>query len=557
MQISVHSLGSLRLLRLFTLVIPAMIPAVASAQVSFTEITTTSGLGDYPMPNRGFGSGVAAADFDDDGDIDLFVSTADESPHLLYRNLGDGTFEEIAAAVGMAETEAGRSALWFDYDADGRLDLLINSDCYMKADLCSTMSSFLRLYRQTEDGMFVQTTATAGLTDQSRSFEEHRSGIAAADVNGDGYLDFATGFWVGDAQSTMPRGSMDLYLNQRDGTFVEISAAAGIDDAVLGYHQPIMLDMNGDDLIDLFSSVDFAENRLWIHQGSTDGQPSFLDLASTSSCDNAMNDMGVAQGDFDDDGDPDLYITNIFRNGFHNVFERNDSAGGSPACVEISHDAGVEEGGWGWGTTFFDVDNDGFLDLAETNGWRNNGWESPPRLFVRDPGLPITFTDRALEAGLTNDSWGSTLLAGDFDRDGDLDLLESRQIDDGRLQGSLSLYRNDLDPAAGDRRFLTVRPRMASRNKRAIGAKITVEAGGRTMTRWITAGTSYLGQEPAEAFFGLGAAVIADRVTVHWPHGEWAGEITILSDVTADQVLTVLHEGIFADGFESGDPSAW
>ena len=117
----------------------------------------------------------------------------------------------------------------------------------------------------------------------------------------------------------------------------------------------------------------------------------------------------------------------------------------------------------------------------------------------------------------------------------------------------IRLYRNQLAAGGPDRHFLLVRPRMAGANVFAIGARVVVRAAGRTMTRWIGAGTSYLGQEPAEAFFGLGGASTAERLEVHWPDGR----VTALGEVAADQELVVTDDAVFASGFESGNTSAW
>lgn len=520
------------------------------AQVSFVEVSDTSGLGDYERPIRGFGSGFSAADFDDDGDIDIFVPTGLDDTHKLYRNLGNGTFEEVAADLGLASTERARAALWLDYDADHRLDLLVTSDCYTFN--CEEVPVALRLYRQTEGGTFVDVTAAAGLLVTDHAITQHRSGTAAGDVNGDGYLDIVVGFWD---------GTLELYLNQGNGTFVDATQTSEFAASVVSYHQPVILDLDGDGLQDVYSAVDFTENRLWQNLGITDGMPSFLEVAQAAGCANAMNDMGVAVGDPDGDGDPDLYVTNIFREGQYNVLLRNDSSRGAPAFTEISDAAGVRDGGWGWGTTFLDVDNDTDLDLAETNGWQYSTWDGAPRLFIHQGTNPPTYVDGAASAGLTDLSWGSTLVAFDYDRDGDLDLVEnySRVASINGEATDLLLHQNQLDRTGGDRNYLVIRPRMTGRNARAIGARVEVEVGGQTLQRWITAGMSYLGQEPAEAFFGLGSATVADRVTVHWPaDGDIPfGSTTVLTDVPAETVQTVIPTDVFIDGFESGGTGRW
>ncbi|MEO1083491.1 MAG: ASPIC/UnbV domain-containing protein, partial [Acidobacteriota bacterium] len=226
---------------------------------------------------------------------------------------------------------------------------------------------------------------------------------------------------------------------------------------------------------------------------------------------------------------------------------------------EISSTAGVQEGGWGWGTSFFDVDNDLDLDLAETNGWNTNTWDLPPRFFVHQGTLPPTYVDHAPAFGLTDISWGSSLVTFDVDLDGDIDMVET--IAESSVPGTrnfIRLHRNELPGVGTSNHYLLVRPRMAGPNSRAIGARIEVEVAGQTLTRWIHAGTSYLGQEPAEAFFGLGAETTVDALTIHWPRVRDEGaRITRWTNVAVDQILTVDDSVIFATGFESGDTRAW
>ena len=471
-------------------------PLAASPQ-QFVEVAAARGIEPFAMA-KGLCGGVAAADFDGDGDIDLFAPTGQGFGDQLYRNRGRGRFEEVAAQLGLASTDNNRSALWFDPDGDGDLDLLVASDCH--EDGPCAFSSSLRLWEQ-RDGTFVDVTSAAGL-DGDFNIEEdtHVGGMCAGDVDGDGWLDLLVSFW---------EGYNFLFHNDGAGGFTDVTLASGMR-AQKGFWQPVLHDFNRDGLLDIFQAVDFQPNHLWINRGDL----TFFDVAPEAGVDSAFNEMGVALGDYDNDGDFDLYVTNLFLGPRHNVlfqngtdFARRDLL----AFDEIAESAGVDDGGCGWGTTFLDGDHDGWLDLAAANGGPAFCASEPPRYFEnlggRDPG----FADAAATTGFDNTREGHGLVAFDSDRDGDLELVQVC------ADGSLLLYDNTL-AARGN--HLVVRPRMRGPNRFAIGAIVRVRVGRRLLSRLITAGTSNMSQEPAEAHFGLpaGGPQRVD-VIVEWPNG--------------------------------------
>jgi hypothetical protein len=493
------------------LLLLAAVAGGAGAQVRFTDVAARRGIGSYTA--RGMASGVAAADYDDDGDVDLFVPNGDGRADQLYRNRGDGNFDEIGAAAGVAATANHRAALWFDADADAALDLLVLGDCF-EAD-CPAAAA-LGLYLQESPARFVDVTSRTGLPPSLvETPEQHIGGVAAGDLDGDGDLDLLVTVWGGRAW---------LFRNDGGGRFTDRSAAAGID-LPRRYWQPVIHDFDGDGWLDILVAVDsFEPNMLWINR--RDG--TFVDRAAAAGVDNAMNDMGIALGDYDTDGDVDFYVTNITHQDWYCVLYRRE--GESLRFTEVAAAAGVDDGGWGWGATFLDADRDGRLDLAATNGFAGLFAADRSRFFWNRDGA--TFADASTAVGFDDTDIGSSLVAFDAEGDGDLDLLQSCVGEAPRLR----LLANA--PAASNR-FLVVRPRQDGPNHQAIGAVVRIELAGRTQVRPLLAGGSCLGQEPAEAFFGLGDATVVDRLEVVWPDET----ITTLEGVAADRFLTLRKPG--------------
>lgn len=492
-----------------------------SAQLQFHDVGASRGIGPFQM-TPGQGGGVSAADFDGDGDVDLFAPTAAGVPDQLYRNLGNGHYEEVAAVLGLASLEPNRAAVWFDSDGDGDLDLAVARDtCELGCN-----AQLIRLHRQQPDGTFVDDTVDAGLWGAGTVTDGmHVGGLVAGDLTGDGHLDLYLCYWAGFAH---------LFVNDGQGAFAEAPPSSGLG-GVSEYWQPLLHDFNGDGWLDIHQNIDFSGNRLWINQ--QDG--SFVDVAPSAASNNAMNDMGGSLGDFDNDGDFDIYVTNVTRLDQHNILLRNDSTPSNMAFTEVSIPSGVWSGGWGWGTTFLDGDRDGWLDIAATNGaW--GPWISDGSRFYRNlGGVQPSFVDVSDPVQFNDTYWGSGLIAFDSDRDGDLDLVQACP-----LGWPLRLLENEPEPVSSGHHFLTIRPRSTGANSHAVGAVIRASSSGLTQSRVITAGTSFLSQEPAEAFFGLATASEVEAVQIAWPDGL----TTEVLQVPTDQFLTVIREESFVRG---------
>lgn len=476
--------GRMQILALSSLLLP-----VPGGEQVFVEVGSARGIGDYQQA-PGLSAGVAAEDFDGDGFVDLFVPTACGGPDLLYRNLGTGSFEEVGAQLGLDSLDNHRGALWLDVDGDGDLDLLVGGDEYGDLE-CGDQSSLV-LYRQTAAGRFEDITAAAGLEGSlSVAPDSHMGGMAAGDLDRDGDLDLVVCIWEGYAH---------IFINDGSGSFEERGAQLGIRDW-RAHWQPVIHDFDRDSWPDIFQAVDFQANELWMSRGGL----GFVDRAPEAGIDFAFNEMGVALGDPDSDGDFDLYVTNLHGPGEWSTFFRREGAG--LTFTEIAQDLGVDDGGCGWGAVFLDADCSGWLDLASTNAC--NGDASR---FFRGVGGGA-FQEVSSQVGYDDTLLGSGLVALDIERDGDLDLVQACA-----LGQPLLLYENRIVNGPDDRSWLVVQPRLES-GAPAVGAVVRVGTpDGHRQARTILAGSSILSQNPGEAHFGMGDFDSA-RVLVSWPDG--------------------------------------
>ena len=429
---------------------------------TFTDVTSRAGL-DVEL----YGMGVAVGDYNNDGFPDSLITCVGQN--RLFRNTGKGAFVDVTSASGLGKREGfSTSALWFDYDRDGLLDLFVcnyvkwspEHDVFCSLDgkhksYCTPEAyrgATCWLFHNRGDGTFEDVTAASGIFDSSSK----SLGVALLDDDRDGWPDLLV------ANDTQPN---KLYRNQRNGTFKDAAVEAGL----------------------AFSS---------------EGK--------------ARAGMGVDVADFENSGQPGVAITN-----FDNEMIGLYRAGGR-SFEDIAAQAGVgmaSKNSLGFGCAFLDLNLDGWLDFVVANGHidetvrnirGNVGYAQPPQLFLNSG--KGNFRDVASQAGggFDQPKVGRGLAYADFDRDGDLDLLLTTN------NGPAYLYRNDQ--LAGNRsiRFRLVGTKS---NRDAIAATLHVSAGGLTQSRMVKGGSSYLSQSELPLTFGLEKRDRIDRVVIDWPSG--------------------------------------
>ncbi len=558
------------------LLMALIVPVMAAPTVGLAGAVRGLGAFEFvPMtlasfnPSPGMGTGVAVADFDGDGDPDIFVPTGAGSPNRLLRNRGDGNFDEVANDFGLDDMRQARAALWVDYDGDGDLDLFVTRDCfapfptYPAAGSCA--ERVVSLFEQ-RGGGFVDVSDAAGLFLDAGAIADgfHAGGLSAADISGDGLPEIYAARWQARDELYI---SDTLFSTGKGAGYSLGSGLTALGDSQAGHWQGLFHDFDRDGRVDLMVNIDFVANQLWMNRGSL----VLENIAATAGVDSAWNEMGLAGGDYDNDGDLDLFATNIFdwvgsSAGSHNLLLRNDSSSGQVIFHERAVEAGVDDAGWGWGAAWLDADNDGDLDLAATNGYCQPApdfceapYDADPSRFFLQTEAGDSFSEIGVQVGFNDTLTGGGLVATDFDGDGRLDLLQAA-LDPATASNPwlreerLTLYLN-RPSAAGDDAFLMVRPRMAGPNSHALGAELRlVLDNGRTLTRWIRAGESWMSQAPSSAHFGVGTAGI-ERLEIDWPSTpDRPGDTSLILAPGVDRVLEVAGpEALFVAGFEVGD----
>lgn len=469
--------------------------------------------------------GVAAGDFDQDGWTDLFVIGGGLRSDSLFINQRDGTFINKAQEAGLAQLHVGSGAAVADYDGDGWPDIYVTSFGPPNAiDV-----GHHKLYRNNRDGTFTDVAYEAGV---NRTAPELPEGFGATfgDYDLDGDLDLFVAAW-GVIRDPSPRSSLGnrLFRNNGNGTFTDVTGRTDIGSSIVHGFSPCFVDMDGDRYPELLLVADFGSTRYLVN--NRDGSFTTQDIFGQAK---PLDGMGSAVGDFNRDGRPDWYISEIYDDSGNGRGEGNKLFlnQGAHSYIERGVQAGVYDGGWGWGTVAVDLNHDGWLDIVETNGWPLEEYENElSKVWIsRGDG---TFSEQAETLGLIHRLHGLGLIYFDLENDGDMDIAITAANDD------FNFYRNDLQGAGTHwLRISLDRGQATTVPPDGIGSRIQVRVGDQRYYQWVLACPSYISQSELTAHFGLGDAQKVDEIQVFWTDGS----VTTLSQVAVNQHLTVSYD---------------
>ncbi len=535
---------------------------VKDSGVDFVQFSGMTPEKHYPSAN---GSGVAMFDYDGDGKLDLYfatatllpLGTAEKGSNRLYRNLGGGKFADVTEAAGVGFRGFCHGVAAADLDNDGDQDLILSN------------YGPNVLYRNNGDGTFTDVTAEAGVANSDRKVKEKdangvevertlinwASGVAFLDHDNDGDLDIYVsiqGDWYlpfddkfcGDYEKKRrlycsPRNVRTakdvLYRNDGGLKFTDVTDSAGLGrDDGHGFGV-VACDLNDDGKIDLYVANDLNPNYLFLNKG--DG--TFDDFTETSGAafdirGAVQSGMGVDAEDVDGDGRPELFVTNFAQE--YNTLYQNDGKGFFSDMTTYAGSLAPDSRPWvGWGCGLVDFDHDGWVDVFVVNGYVDDNhtehtYAEPPLLHRNVDGRRFKLATRDAGNYFDTSHVGRGAAFGDLDDDGDGDVVVNHK------DAPPAILRNDTPK--GDNHWVRLKLRGTKSNRDAVGARVTIEAGGKTIHRQRKSGSSMLSSNDPRLTIGLGPAATIDTLTIRWP----SGAETVMTGVAVDREIEVVEE---------------
>ncbi len=471
-----------------SLAVTALLCALVRGQ-AFTDVATAAGFPSANDQTRGMGW----ADFDGDGDFDVYVQN-NGGTSRLFRNDG-GVFVDVTAAMGTSHASSGWSCAWADYDGDGKPDLYLGN------------FAGNNLFRNQYPGPFVDVSAAIGAANS-----EFAQSVTWVDHDNDGDLDLFV------AKELTPF----TFFENHGGVFADVSQSTGLADPQAHAYGVAWCDFDSDGDVDCFLSTcsGATVNRLFRNNRIGTGQPNYTEIAAAAGVDYSPNTYGTEWADFDGDGDYDLFVAGAA--GEPNHLYRND---GVLPMLDVAQAAGLfGPPSYGRGCDIGDYDNDGLVDIYLS-------MPAGPNLLYRNLGnLTFQVVPNAAGANASNTN-GYDCAFVDYDNDGDLD------IHVGALNRD-KLYRN----SGSANHWLQVTPRGTRDNRSAIGATVEVVIGATHQYRLMNSASGAFSQNLLPAHFGCGAAATVDQVIVHWMDGT----TDVLLGVTTNQRITIQQSSALA-----------